>query len=156
MVGDNKRRPWLFVCCCSNIAIILSSESVPRSHTLPPLSVKKILTAVNPGQLAIFVSSLSINGYECEGYGFKVMNCKSFILKPNTSRKIEIAYVAWLCCAVLCCAVLCCAVLCCDTFRLSKASLTDKWEACWHVITTHPKKDPHTIDRPQLDPAKIS
>ena len=67
-----------------------SLEAAPRSRSLPSLSVMKTLTATNPGQLAVFISSLSINGYECEGYGFKIMNCKSFVLKPNTSRKIEI------------------------------------------------------------------
>lgn len=67
-----------------------SLEEAPRSRSLPSLSVMKTLTAINPGQLAVFISSLSINGYECEGYGFKIMNCKSFVLKPNTSRKIEI------------------------------------------------------------------
>lgn len=67
-----------------------SLEEAPRSRSLPSLSVMKTLTATNPGQLAVFISSLSINGYECEGYGFKIMNCKSFVLKPNTSRKIEI------------------------------------------------------------------
>ncbi|XP_031564277.1 transmembrane protein 131-like [Actinia tenebrosa] len=67
-------------------------KTPPRSRAQPLLSVKKVLTATNPGQLAIFVSSLSIDGYECEGYGFKILNCKSFILNPNSSRKIEIAF----------------------------------------------------------------
>lgn len=71
--------------------VVIDLEPASRSHSLPPISVKKVLTATNPGQLAIFVSSLSINGKECEGYGFKILNCKSFILNPNSSRKIEIA-----------------------------------------------------------------
>lgn len=76
----------VFSCFCN----CFSLEEAPRSRSLPSLSVMKTLTAINPGQLAVFISSLSINGYECEGYGFKIMNCKSFVLKPNTSRKIEI------------------------------------------------------------------
>lgn len=76
----------VFSCFCN----CFSLEEAPRSRSLPSLSVMKTLTATNPGQLAVFISSLSINGYECEGYGFKIMNCKSFVLKPNTSRKIEI------------------------------------------------------------------
>lgn len=28
----------------------------------------------------------------CEGYGFKVLNCGSFSLEPNATRKIEIAF----------------------------------------------------------------
>ena len=76
----------VFSCFCN----CFSLEEAPRSRSLLSLSVMKTLTATNPGQLAVFISSLSINGYECEGYGFKIMNCKSFVLKPNTSRKIEI------------------------------------------------------------------
>lgn len=79
-------RTVVFSCFCN----CFSLEEAPRSRSLPSLSVMKTLTATNPGQLAVFISSLSINGYECEGYGFKIMNCKSFVLKPNTSRKIEI------------------------------------------------------------------
>lgn len=67
-------------------------KAAPPSRSLPSLSVMKTVTATNPGQLAVFISSLLINGYECEGYGFKIINCKSFILKPNTSRKIEITF----------------------------------------------------------------
>lgn len=38
----------------------------------------------------MFISLFSINGYECEGYGFKIMNCKLFIFKLNILCKIEI------------------------------------------------------------------
>lgn len=67
--------------------------AAPRGRPLSSLSVMKTVTATNPGQLAVFISSLRVSGYECGGYGFKIMNCKSFILKPNASRKIEITYV---------------------------------------------------------------
>ena len=73
-----------------SLDFVFCLEAAPRSRSLPSLSVMKTVTATNHGQLAMFISSLSINGYECEGFGFKIMNCKSFILKPNTSRKIEI------------------------------------------------------------------
>lgn len=54
------------------------------------LTVKKTVLATNPGQLATQVTSFSIDGYECEGYGFKVLNCQSLNLKPTTSVKIDI------------------------------------------------------------------
>lgn len=41
----------------------------------------------------MFISFFSINGYECEGFGFKIMNCKFFIFKLNILRKIEIMWV---------------------------------------------------------------
>lgn len=55
------------------------------------LAVKKTVLATNPGQLATQVTSFSIDGYECEGYGFKVLNCKALSLKPSASVKIDIA-----------------------------------------------------------------
>lgn len=55
------------------------------------LTVKKTVLATNPGQLATQVTSFSIDGYECEGYGFKVLDCKALSLKPSASVKIDIA-----------------------------------------------------------------
>lgn len=55
------------------------------------LTVKKTVVATNPGQLATHVTSFSVDGYECEGFGFKVLNCKALNLKPSASVKIDIA-----------------------------------------------------------------
>ncbi|XP_032238964.2 transmembrane protein 131 isoform X2 [Nematostella vectensis] len=91
----NGRKPGLDSTLLFELKSVHLSEchkDTPRTRTLAPISVKKVLTATNPGQLAIQVNSISISGYECEGYGFKVLNCKSFILNPNTSRRIEIAF----------------------------------------------------------------
>ena len=77
--------------------------AAPRGRPLSSLSVMKTVTATNPGQLAVFISSLRVSGYECGGYGFKIMNCKSFILKSNASRKIEITYVKLTLVCFTCC-----------------------------------------------------
>jgi hypothetical protein len=47
----------------------------------------------NSGELPFYVHKFGINGYECEGYGFRVLNCEGFQLEPNASRKIDIAWV---------------------------------------------------------------
>jgi len=48
--------------------------------------------AKNTGELPIEIYGFKINGLSCEGYGFKVLNCASFKLNPNTTKKIEIAF----------------------------------------------------------------
>jgi len=48
--------------------------------------------ARNTGELPIEIYGFKINGLSCEGYGFKVLNCASFKLNPNTTKKIEIAF----------------------------------------------------------------
>lgn len=48
--------------------------------------------ARNTGELPIEVYDFYINGLQCEGYGFKVLNCAPFKLNPNATKKIEIAF----------------------------------------------------------------
>lgn len=59
--------------------------------TARTLTVKKTVLASNPGQLATHLTSFSIDGYDCEGYGFSILNCKSHYLKPSATTKIHIA-----------------------------------------------------------------
>ncbi|XP_039731859.1 transmembrane protein 131-like isoform X3 [Pteropus medius] len=56
------------------------------------LSITKNFKVENIGPLPITVTSLKINGYNCQGYGFEVLDCRQFSLDPNTSRDISIVF----------------------------------------------------------------
>ncbi|XP_060234479.1 transmembrane protein 131-like isoform X3 [Meriones unguiculatus] len=56
------------------------------------LSITKTFKVENIGPLPISVTSLKINGYNCQGYGFEVLDCHPFSLNPNTSRDISIVF----------------------------------------------------------------
>ncbi|XP_005995907.1 transmembrane protein 131 isoform X2 [Latimeria chalumnae] len=58
----------------------------------PNFTLKRTFKVENTGQLAVYVKSLEISGYVCEGYGFKVVNCQEFALKPNASKDIVIMF----------------------------------------------------------------
>ena len=66
------------------------NKSTPKARIYPSFTVKGSFTATNTGQLPVHVINMNINSYECEGYGFRILNCEPFILQPNTSRKIDI------------------------------------------------------------------
>ncbi|XP_043828064.1 transmembrane protein 131-like isoform X4 [Dromiciops gliroides] len=54
------------------------------------LSITKNFKVENVGLLTTTVSSMKINGYNCQGYGFEVLGCREFSLDPNSSREISI------------------------------------------------------------------
>uniref|UniRef100_A0A8C2RAV3 Transmembrane protein 131-like n=1 Tax=Capra hircus TaxID=9925 RepID=A0A8C2RAV3_CAPHI len=56
------------------------------------LSITKNFKVENIGPLPITVTSLKINGYNCQGYGFEVLDCHQFSLGPNASRDISIVF----------------------------------------------------------------
>nr|XP_022906700.1 transmembrane protein 131 [Onthophagus taurus] len=56
------------------------------------LSIKRTFTARNTGDIVVFINNFLINGLSCEGYGFKVLNCEPFALKPNSTKKIDIEF----------------------------------------------------------------
>ncbi|XP_064123659.1 transmembrane protein 131-like isoform X3 [Loxodonta africana] len=56
------------------------------------LSITRNFKVENIGPLPITVSSLKISGYNCQGYGFEVLDCHQFSLDPNTSRDISIVF----------------------------------------------------------------
>lgn len=60
-------------------------------YTAPNFTVRRAFTARNTGALPIYIKGFDINGKTCQGYGFRVLNCQGFELKPNASRKIDIA-----------------------------------------------------------------
>lgn len=60
----------------------------------PPIVVtaKRTFTARNTGDIPIQIDSMYIGGQLCEGFGFRIIQCWPFELKPNGSTKIEIAF----------------------------------------------------------------
>ncbi|XP_057312609.1 transmembrane protein 131-like isoform X2 [Hydractinia symbiolongicarpus] len=69
------------------------NKSTPKARVYPSFTVKRSFTATNVGQLPVHVVSMSINNYECEGFGFRILNCESFILMPNDTRKIDVTFI---------------------------------------------------------------
>uniref|UniRef100_A0A3P8USD7 Transmembrane protein 131 n=1 Tax=Cynoglossus semilaevis TaxID=244447 RepID=A0A3P8USD7_CYNSE len=58
----------------------------------PNFSLKRTFRVENTGLLPITIRSAEINGQVCEGYGFKVLNCQEFVLKPNASKDLVILF----------------------------------------------------------------
>ncbi|XP_042324327.1 transmembrane protein 131-like isoform X5 [Sceloporus undulatus] len=56
------------------------------------LSITKNFKVENIGHLPITVTSMKINGYSCQGYGFEVLECHDFFLAQNSSREISIVF----------------------------------------------------------------
>ncbi|KAL4656850.1 transmembrane protein 131 [Arapaima gigas] len=58
----------------------------------PNFTLRRTFKLENTGQLPIIIQSMEISGYACEGFGFKVLNCQEFALKPNASKDIVILF----------------------------------------------------------------
>nr|XP_046273914.1 transmembrane protein 131-like isoform X2 [Scatophagus argus] len=58
----------------------------------PLFAIRKSFKVENAGELPLTVMSMNINGYKCQGFGFEVLQCRSFILDHNTSSEITIAF----------------------------------------------------------------
>lgn len=58
----------------------------------PNFTLKRTFRVENTGLLPITIRSAEINGQACEGYGFKVLNCQEFALKPNASKDLVILF----------------------------------------------------------------
>uniref|UniRef100_A0A8V0YI10 Transmembrane 131 like n=1 Tax=Gallus gallus TaxID=9031 RepID=A0A8V0YI10_CHICK len=56
------------------------------------VSITKNFKVENIGPLPITISSMKINGYSCQGYGFEVLDCQEFFLAQNSSREISIVF----------------------------------------------------------------
>lgn len=68
------------------------SREKNRKSQAPNLTVKRSFVARNVGDLPIFVHGFRINGLDCEGYGFSVLNCEPFLLAANGTKKIDVAF----------------------------------------------------------------
>ncbi|KAL1110503.1 hypothetical protein AAG570_008031 [Ranatra chinensis] len=69
----------------------ISGENI-RKHPGPNFTVKRSFTARNTGALPLTVIGFTINGQPCQGFGFRVLNCQSFQLPANSTRKVDIAF----------------------------------------------------------------
>ncbi|XP_072118848.1 transmembrane protein 131 isoform X1 [Mobula birostris] len=72
--------------------VLLKDCSDKMKMREPNFTLKRIFKVENTGLLPVFVKSMEISGYICEGYGFKVVNCQEFALKPNASKEIIILF----------------------------------------------------------------
>lgn len=64
----------------------------PQSGNEPFVSIKRTFTAKNHGEVPITVYGIFIEHSQCEGFGFKVLNCNPFELSANETRKVDIVF----------------------------------------------------------------
>uniref|UniRef100_A0A673WKB2 Transmembrane protein 131 n=1 Tax=Salmo trutta TaxID=8032 RepID=A0A673WKB2_SALTR len=73
-----------------------SLKDCTESELLLPVEPKSTLRRTfrleNTGLLPLYIRSAEINGQPCQGYGFKVLNCQQFALKPNASEDLVILF----------------------------------------------------------------
>nr|XP_043883962.1 transmembrane protein 131-like isoform X2 [Solea senegalensis] len=58
----------------------------------PLFAIRKSFKVENAGELPLTVMSMNINGYKCQGFGFEVLQCRSFSLDHNSTSEITIAF----------------------------------------------------------------
>ncbi|MEQ2165435.1 hypothetical protein GOODEAATRI_016867 [Goodea atripinnis] len=98
--NEEVKNVWTFTTQSSNESVILClflftivllcvSEIKVRD---PNFTLKRTFRVENTGLLPITIKSAEINGQACEGYGFKVLNCQEFALKPNASKELIILF----------------------------------------------------------------
>ncbi|XP_024914140.1 transmembrane protein 131-like isoform X4 [Cynoglossus semilaevis] len=58
----------------------------------PLFAIRKSFKVENAGELPLTVMSMNINGYKCQGFGFEVLQCRSFSLDHNSSAELTIAF----------------------------------------------------------------
>ena len=69
-----------------------TNKDTRKSDQQPLFTVKRTFKTKNTGMTPFYVKGFEIEGYLCEGYGFKVLNCEAFNLEPNETREIHIAF----------------------------------------------------------------
>jgi len=74
--------------------VFCEERAYSTSRNIPPsFTVRRTFTLRNTGQLPIYIDRMMIGSAECEGYGFKIIDCASFDLLPNDSRKVDVMLV---------------------------------------------------------------
>uniref|UniRef100_A0A8C7G601 Transmembrane protein 131 n=1 Tax=Oncorhynchus kisutch TaxID=8019 RepID=A0A8C7G601_ONCKI len=63
-----------------------------ESELQGPSTLRRTFRVENAGLLPLYIRSAEINGQPCQGYGFKVLNCQQFTLKPNASEDLVILF----------------------------------------------------------------
>ncbi|XP_042196121.1 transmembrane protein 131-like [Callorhinchus milii] len=56
------------------------------------LTIRRSFKVENIGPLPVTVTSMSINGYRCHGFGFQILECQSFVLDTNSSHDVNILF----------------------------------------------------------------
>lgn len=73
-----------------SVCFFSSEGSSPTARTPPHFTVKRTLNLKNTGQIALHVNSWYINGQQCEGYGFRVLQCEPLFVQPNSTARLDI------------------------------------------------------------------
>ncbi|XP_061389090.1 transmembrane protein 131 homolog [Musca vetustissima] len=68
------------------------TAACPSKEDKPSIISRRVFTARNSGELPIWIDSIWIGDQPCRGYGFQIMDCKSFELKANSTKTIEIQF----------------------------------------------------------------
>lgn len=77
---------------CSDLVVGNHSTCFAGLRTNKPLfAIRKSFKVENAGELPLTVMSMNINGYKCQGFGFEVLQCRSFSLDHNSSAELTIA-----------------------------------------------------------------
>ncbi|XP_077380651.1 transmembrane protein 131-like isoform X2 [Festucalex cinctus] len=63
-----------------------------RGNNKPLFAIRKSFKVENAGELPLTVTSMNVNGYKCQGFGFEVLQCRSFSLGHNGSSEITVAF----------------------------------------------------------------
>ncbi|XP_019717948.1 transmembrane protein 131-like isoform X2 [Hippocampus comes] len=63
-----------------------------RGSSKPLFAIRKSFKVENVGELPLTVTSMNVNGYKCQGFGFEVLQCRSFSLDHNGSSEIIVAF----------------------------------------------------------------
>jgi len=75
--------------------VFCSERVYSSSRNIPPsFTVRRTFTVRNTGPLPIYIDKMMIGSVECDGYGFKIIDCTSFDLLPNESHKVDIMLVS--------------------------------------------------------------
>ncbi|XP_067631154.1 transmembrane protein 131 homolog [Eurosta solidaginis] len=58
----------------------------------PKVALRRTFTARNTGEMPILIKTFQIGDQFCNGYGFSITNCSSFVLNVNETRKLEFVF----------------------------------------------------------------
>ncbi|XP_071504186.1 transmembrane protein 131-like, partial [Diadema antillarum] len=91
----NSKRPGVN----SNLLFELKSSHLvdcnktsPKARSPPNFTVKRTFNMKNTGQLPLSIDTFLINGRLCEGFGFRVLQCRAMEILPNETRRLDIAF----------------------------------------------------------------
>jgi hypothetical protein len=109
MVLYYNKTSFLVLNICINLCLNLAETASSSKYTPPQVTVRRSFIARNIGEIPLEILSLvvfpqqesfwswalgspEIDGDGCEGYGFRILNCHPFLLQPNQTHSIDIAF----------------------------------------------------------------